>query len=263
MTRILRTKNHQPSETMDTISEIARAFQSTMSTFSSTSPMVRLQRGDFGIHHYKSILREVFHYTKEDPQMQSLVTVYFRGADRDTVKMFLKHATSEIGHEYLALNDLQSLGVDVSSVAESNPLPATMALTAFPFYQIVFRNPIGYLGYLYFLEFMPTQMGHIYAAALQRAGVPETALGFLTEHMSVDQAHNNLMFEYLKRLVHDRDDLDCIIYAMRVTGHLYSEMLCSAMNQAEMPLDFGFDPHERRRITRPLQPAGQKSGAVV
>ena len=233
---------------MDPVGEIAGAFETTIERFNASSPLVKLQRGEFGIHHYKSILREVFHYTREDPQMQSLVTVYFRGEDRDTVKLFLKHATSEIGHEYLALKDLESLGADVSNVASANPLPATMALTAFPFHQIMFRNPIGYLGYLYFLEFMPTQSGHIYQAALQRAGVPTAAMGFLAEHMGVDVAHNKLMIEYLKRLVHDRDDLDCIIYAMRVTAHLYSEMLRSAMHDAERPEYFGIDSGERRRL---------------
>ncbi len=230
--------------------ELAHAFESTMVAFNASAPIAKLIAGDFKIAHYQSILREVYHYTKEDPQMQGLAAVYFRGVDRDTVKMFFKHAISEVGHDLLALKDLENMGKDVSHIASSNPLPATIALTAFPFYQIIYRNPIGYLGYLYFLEFMPTQVGHIYQAALERAGVPANALGFLMEHIEADQAHNMLMFEYLKRLIHTQDDLDAVIYTMRVSGHLYSEMLRQAMDNCENPTDYGVDAGEISRMQR-------------
>ena len=220
------------------------AFNEAIARFNTTEPMRRLVAGDFGMYHYKAILREVYHYTKEDPQMQSLVTVYFRGADRDGVKLFLRHATSEIGHEQLALQDLAALGENTRGIEISHPLPTTIALTAFPFYQICFRNPIGYLGYLYFLEFMPTQAGAAYMAALISAGVPKEATAFLHEHMTVDQGHNKLMQDYIARLVHVQADVDAVIYALRVTGHLYSEMLKGAMQQAEAPRDFGIDPEE-------------------
>ena len=117
---------------MDPVGEIAGAFETTIERFNASSPLVKLQRGEFGIHHYKSILREVFHYTREDPQMQSLVTVYFRGEDRDTVKLFLKHATSEIGHEYLALKDLESLGQALAIDKVSGKYVTTIGINGGP-----------------------------------------------------------------------------------------------------------------------------------
>ncbi len=195
--------------------------------------MKKLAEGSIQVPQYKAVLREIYHYSKEDPQIQALATVYFRGEDRALVKMFLRHATSEVGHDQLALNDLKALGEDVSLIPTSLPLATTIALTAFPFYQIQYHNPIGYLGYLYFLEYMPTQAGAGYMGALKAAGVPDSATTFLHEHMTIDTGHNKLMKDYLSRLVHSESDIAAVKYAMRVTGYLYGEMLAGAIRSVD------------------------------
>lgn len=218
---------------MNIAETVNRDFRVVMEAFARSPAMRMLASGGVQLVHYKAVLREIYHYAKEDPQIQALAAVYFRGEDRRTVKMFLKHAVSEVGHELMALEDLKALGEDVSAIPTSLPLPTTIALTAFPFYQIQYHNPVGYLGYLYFLEYMPTQAGGGYVAALKAAGIPESAMTFLREHVSVDVAHNNLMQEYLRRLVRSEADLIAVTYAMRVTGHLYGEMLAGAMRSIE------------------------------
>jgi pyrroloquinoline quinone (PQQ) biosynthesis protein C len=232
---------------MDTVSILKDEFSSVIEDFNASPAVRRVLEGRLSIAHYQSILREIYHYAKEDPQIQALAAVHFRGKDRQFVKMFFKHATMEIGHDRMALDDLAALGVDVSSIPASNPLPATVALISFPFYQISYLNPVGYLGYLYFLEFMPTQEGQTYGAALARLGVPEKAMSFLKEHVSVDVGHNKLMEQYLRGLVHDEADLEAVVYAMKVTAQLYSEMLAGAIRQAEDPRDYGIAAHEARR----------------
>jgi hypothetical protein len=204
-------------------------FRSVLATFAASPVMRMLAAGSITLAHYKAVLRETYHYAKEDPQIQALAAIHLRGEDRGTVKMFLKHATSEIGHDLMALEDLKALGEAVSAIPTTMPLATTIALTAFPFYQIQYHNPIGYLGYLYFLEYMPTQAGAGYRAALKVAGIPDEAMTFLNEHMTVDVAHNNLMQEYLRRLVRNDRDLSAVVYAMRVTAYLYGEMLNGAV----------------------------------
>jgi pyrroloquinoline quinone (PQQ) biosynthesis protein C len=152
----------------------------------------------------------------------------------------------EIGHDRMALDDLAALGGDVASIPLTNPLPTTIGLISFPFYQINYLDPVGYLGYLYFLEYMPTQQGHAYGAALARLGVPEKAMGFLKEHMAADVGHNKLMEQYLRGLVHDRTDVQAIVYAMKVTAQLYSQMLAGAIQHARDPRDYGVASHEAR-----------------
>ena len=227
-------------------------FAATMSEFNDSRAVAMLKSGEVTRAHYGAILREIYHYSKEDPQIQALAAVHLRGDDRELVRMFLKHAVSEVGHDQMALRDLAALGENISGIPDSNPLPATIAFTAYPFYQISYRNPIGYLGYLYFLEFMPTQAGAGYQAALKHAGIPDEAMSFLNEHMTVDVAHNRLMEQYLQRLVRTPDDLHAIVYAMRVTGRLYAQMLWDAMESVSSPTDYGINSVEAGRRLPPL-----------
>jgi hypothetical protein len=231
---------------MDAIAILKGEFSGVMAEFNASPPVRQVLEGRLSIADYKSILQEIYHYTKENPQIQALAAVRFRGRDRDFVKMFFKHATMEIGHDRMALDDLAALGGDVSSIPLTNPLPTTIGLISFPFYQINYLDPVGYLGYLYFLEYMPTQQGHAYGAALARLGVPEKAMTFLKEHMAVDIGPDKLMEEYLRGLVHDKADVQSIVYAMKVTSELYSQMLAGAIQQARSPRDFGFAAHEDR-----------------
>ena len=232
---------------MDAISVLKKEFLIVMDEFNESTPIRSLLCGELSLDQYKCILREIYHYAKEDPQIQALAAVFFRGKDRDFVKMFFKHATMEIGHDQMALNDLAVLGEDISLIPSTNPLPTTIGLISFPFYQINYLNPIGYLGYLYFLEYMPTQQGAAYGDALAKNGVPQESMSFLVEHMTVDVGHNKLMEKYLEGLVHNSDDLDSVVYAMKVTAQLYAQMLQGAMQQTEVRRDYGYASSEKRR----------------
>lgn len=242
---------------MNTPETIETHFIKAMEQFKESPAITALREGRVTVAHYKAVLREIYHYAKEDPQIQALATVYFRGKDRATVKLFLKHATSEIGHDLMALEDLRALGEDISEIPLSNPLPTTISFTAFPFYQIQYQNPIGYLGYLYFLEFISTQAGAEYVGALKKIGIPAQALTFVREHMTVDVAHNQLMHEYLRRLVRNDSDLQAVIYGIHVTGRLYGDMLWGAMQSVGSNLNYGLNHCELARTDRPVKESEQ------
>jgi hypothetical protein len=70
-------------------------------------------------------------------------------------------------------------------------------------------------------------------SALKALGVPDSAMTFLQEHMTVDVAHNNLMQEYLRRLVRTESDMSAVAYGIRVTGYLYGEMLAGAVRSVD------------------------------
>lgn len=216
----------------------------------SSPAMRRLAEGGLGTRHYVQVLRQIFHQTRENPQLQVLATVHFRGAERDMVAPFLRHALSEIGHDQLALNDLGACGGNTAHVATENPHPATSALTAFGFQLIHGGNAVAYLGYLFFLEFLPTSEGALLKQALQAVGVPADAFTFLDDHTRVDVGHNRAMREYCARLIHTQDQLDAAIYALRATGYLYSQMVNAAVAQADQPSDWGMAPAERRAQPR-------------
>jgi len=212
-------------------------FDEVAWAFNTSPPMKRLAEGRFTVEHYKEYLRQLYFYTRESPQMLSLAAVYFRGSDREMVQAFLRHATEEQGHDQWALADLAALGEHVGNLPYRNPLPATLALHAFTFYQITCRNPVAHIGYVYFMGFLPTSSGTAYIQRLEALGVPRTAMSFLSDHVIVDEKHNKLMAEYAERLIHSDDDLHAVEYSVRVTGALYAAMLQAAIEQADNPKD--------------------------
>lgn len=206
--------------------------------FKNTYWLDSLKKGTAGIAHYKAFLRETYYQAGQNPQLQAFCTAFFPQEKRETMKQFYKHAISELGHDLLALNDLTLLGVDRQLVIEGQPLPETVALTAYGFYQIQFRSPLGYLGYLFHLEFNLTQNnnGKQYMKMLTDKGVPLEALTFLEEHTHIDLGHNELMKRYVKELVKTEEALNEVNYAIRTTCKLHHNMISAAFMAADVEL---------------------------
>lgn len=207
---------------MDANQQLAAAFEDVIANFNNSPGMQRFRNGNLSKAHYAALLREVYFYTRENPQLQAGATLYFQGRQRELVKEFLRHATSEIGHDQLALNDMAALGFKTEGITEGRPLPSTIALTAFAYYQITGKNAVGYLGYLYFLEFMPVRSGADYIKGLTELQVPIEATSFLQDHSVIDVGHSQAMTKYAAVLTNSQRDIDDVIYAMQVTGELYS-----------------------------------------
>jgi len=219
--------------------QLQKVWPEIEKSFLSSAPIQRLARGELTVEHYATYLRETYFYTREDPQIQVTATAYFKGADRELVKPFLQHATSEVGHDQLALDDLAVLGFATDKIPGENPLPATIALTAYGYYSAQFRSAGSYLGYLYFLEFLPTSSGGMIADALRAVGVPDQAMTFLLEHNAVDVHHNRLMKVYADHMLRTAADIAEVEYSIRVTAKLFENMLtCAfdAVDKGECPL---------------------------
>lgn len=206
------------------------------------SPTVRLlQERAFTRAHYSSCLREIYHYVRENAGLQMLAAARLRGPGRRIFKKFCKHAVSEIGHEELAVKDLLALDYDVSQLRYENPLPTTVALNAFPLWQITYRNPVGYLGCLLFLEWLPTHGGNAMMGMLREVGIPDHAMSFLADHAEIDVAHNALMREYLEVAVTTHAEAEAVLYCTRGMGSLYAAMLSGAVARADTGSLWGVD----------------------
>ena len=227
---------------------LLKAFEPVLAEFNNSPPMQRLLSGQITLEHYQSLMTQISHHTRENPQLQALATIYFRGHQRKIIKKFYKHASSEIGHDQLALDDLEAMGVDTSRIPYENPLPATSALLGFCFYQIYNLNPVGYLGYLFFLEFMPTGSGAAYKEALDQIGVPGNAMSFLLDHTAIDVGHNKMMEDYVACLITNEEEFQSVVYCMRVTARLYRNMITEAFEQVDNPDDWGFSTEEFRPV---------------
>ena len=235
--------------------QLKQRFEPILAEFLQSNSMASLTRGEMTREEYRSVMKQIFHHTRENPQLQALATVYFRGRDRDMIKMFYNHATSEIGHDQLALNDYETLGGDASMVPYENPLPATSAMLAYGFYQIYNQNPIGYLGYLFFLEFSGTGAGDSIMDALRGVGVPDNAMTFLRDHTVIDVGHNRLMEKYAAHMIKDERDLDAVVYTMKTSAYLYAQMIDAAVADAHSNAFSGWNWEEldADRVTPPAR----------
>ena len=204
----------------------------------ASRPMQMLASGEMTPDMYREIVREVFHYSRESPQLHAMAAIHFHGRERDMVKTFFNHATAEICHDQLALNDFITLGGDPTPVPYENPLPSTTALVGFAYYQMHRLNPLGFVGYIYFLEFLPTSIGERALGWLDAIGVPAGATSFLRDHAEIDMSHNKLMERYAEYLVHSDVELEAVGHAIDATGHLYATMM-------EQAVDYALAPHYR------------------
>lgn len=217
----------------DTFNTIKSHWSRLFDQIESEEPFSKLTEGPLTLSEYASLMRQIFHHARENPQIQALAAVRFRGTQRQCVKAFFKHATSEIGHDELALNDVRALGWDTTRIPVERPLPETTALLAFPYFQIEHLDPIGYLGYLFHLEFMPTRSGAQILHTLNSIGAPAEAVTFITDHATIDVGHNKLMEMYIEKMVLTQEDLETVIHAMEVTAQLYTRMIAAAFAAAE------------------------------
>jgi pyrroloquinoline quinone (PQQ) biosynthesis protein C len=229
------------------VPHLMACFEDTADRFHLSAPMVMLSAGRFGLGHYREYLRQVFHHTRDNPGLMALAASRLRGQDRELGAWWLKHALEEQGHDQWALQDLAHLGDDVSDIPWENPLPSTWAMHAFASDQIQRRGALGHLGYLWFLEFLPTRSGDQYMALLAQQGVPEQAMSFLIQHARIDQHHTQQLCRYADRMVRSQADLDLVCQAMQATGRVYEDFLRGVIEQAEAPRARGINPAERAR----------------
>ena len=72
------------------INELKAEFQPILAEFLQSKPISLVVSNKITTVQYRAILREVFHHTRENPQLQALATVYFRGRQRDMVSSFFQ-----------------------------------------------------------------------------------------------------------------------------------------------------------------------------
>ena len=191
----------------------------------------KILSGDINKKFYINFIVQSGLLAGHNPQIQAYATMHFKGSQKELVKGFLKHAASECGHDQLAYNDAVTCGLTSYDVKTIKPYYETTSLTALPLYMIQFVNPVAYLGYLFYLEFLPTAIGLDVMPVLQKIGVPQDALTFIHDHATIDVGHNKLMVDYVEKLIVTEQDYTDVLYTMRTTAYLHTLMIKRA--QAE------------------------------
>ncbi|MFZ4404262.1 MAG: iron-containing redox enzyme family protein, partial [Pseudobdellovibrionaceae bacterium] len=128
----------------------------------------------------------------------------------------IEHLSEEKGHDKLLLNDLKTLGYNISNFPE---LAATKALYQTQYYWIQHKNPISFLGYIVLLEGLAIHYGaKIYSEIKKFPGN-----SFIEIHTEDDVEHLKRAFQMIESLPSHEQKL--IIENCELSAYLYKSML--------------------------------------
>ena len=202
---------------MDYLLDVRRAV---LERIKATDAVGRLFSGGFDPQVYGRYLTNVWHYA-----IHSSTVIGLAGARavRDNPKLadyLLHHAREELGHDEWALQDLAALGLDEATVRRTRPVPACAAMIGYEYYIAGHANPVGLFGWLYVLEAMGDDLGHIVSDLIEAGGNLPDGVKFLRGHGEADAAHTEDLTRQIRDNVNDRDRPD-IHHVADVVGDLY------------------------------------------
>ena len=195
--------------------------------------------GQLGSKHYHQILKQVFLYYRNLPQLHASATAYFHGSQRKLIKDFYYYSIYKTDEIQSILNDLESIGEDIESIKVLNPLPSTMALTAFIFYQIQHNNPVSYLGNLFHNENIFRKYGKDFIFSFEKKGISRQNMSFLCEQAIEDSDQEHRVHQYLSELIKTNDDLDAVVYSARSSAYFFGQMIEQTVECTDQSTDWG------------------------
>jgi pyrroloquinoline quinone (PQQ) biosynthesis protein C len=205
---------------MEHLLEVRR---SVLQRIQATPGVARVLAGEGTREFYGRYLTNVWHYARH-----SAIVIGMAGAravpdDPELAHYLLHHAREELGHEQWALEDLAALGVGREEVEASRPVPSCAAMIGYEYYVAGHANPVGLFGWLYVLEAMGDDLGHL-ASEQIRAGLGlEGGVKFLAGHGEADEAHTADLTVQIRDNVKPADRPD-VHHVADVVAELYTRM---------------------------------------
>jgi pyrroloquinoline quinone (PQQ) biosynthesis protein C len=176
---------------------------------------------------YVAYLREAYHYVRLTSGFTPLAA---RRMDPELLGLrqwILHHSAHEMGHELMALKDLENLGLSRESVRASRPLPGTWAWVSFFHYQVTQAQPFAAMGVLYFLEGMAAKLAPVVAGKVLGTleGNEKRAITFFREHGTLDTEHTEEQKDMLKKFCTRSEDEQVVAETIRLASHIKRYML--------------------------------------
>ena len=224
---------------MDKYELLKKEWSSSVQKLYQSPGMKVILSGDFEYSQYQEVLKQLYLYYRNLPQVHALATVYFHGSQRELIKDFYHYSITKIDEISMLANDLISLGTDIEKLKYSNPLPSTVAFSAFAFYQIHQNNPISYLGNLYHNENIFRKIGKEFILSFERKGVSRQDMSFLCEQAIVDRFLEARISKYFDQLIITNDDYDSALYAARASTYFFGQLIDQVMLASPNEMDWG------------------------
>lgn len=207
-------------------------LRSVVEAFDAEPALKRLHAGDISLDHFRSFLQQNYYLLSERHALVALAATRLR-AGPDITKYFLNRAVQEIRHELLALKDLEALGGDPSAVRQQHPLPETMGVIAYTYYQITQLDPVGFLGCMAFHDYTPIAAQERYHEALKRIGLPDEAANLFKDVKMLGPTYTGLIETYVEELVRSEADVEAVTLGMRNYAALFANMVRAAFDDVD------------------------------
>ena len=170
--------------------------------------------------YYTRYLENVWHYAQYSSTVIGLAGTRCVLSHPPLAQYLLHHALEELGHDQWALQDLAALGVSEAQARKSRPVPACAAMIGYEYYIAGHGNPVALFGWLYVLEAMGDDLGHLVADAVSKGlNLPE-GVKFLAGHGEADEEHTVDIIENIRKHIKG-DDLDDVHHVADVVADLY------------------------------------------
>ncbi|MCB9091770.1 MAG: iron-containing redox enzyme family protein [Halobacteriovoraceae bacterium] len=178
---------------------------------------------------YAIYMTETYHYTKHNARNQAIVATRQEDMNPGYMRFCLNHAREEVGHELMALKDIQKLGFDVSEQTLPRPLVSTQALIAYLYYISHNENPVGRLGYSFWAERVYQFIRPLLGLMETGLKIPKSAMTFFNEHSDIDAKHAEEVDEAISRYVTNEEDYkiveEIMLNSLKLTFEMTNEVI--------------------------------------
>lgn len=169
---------------------------------------------------YRHYLSNVWHYAQHSGTVIAIAGARCVLTHPPLAAYLLHHAQEELGHDVWALQDLEVMGVDEADVRKSRPLPACAAMVGYEYYLAAHANPVSLFGWLFVLEAMGDDLGHVVARRVREALNVDQGVKFLAGHGEADEEHTREIIEQIETNIGPADMAD-VHHVADVVGALY------------------------------------------
>lgn len=218
---VTTASNMASSVNVDIAQQLAALRKSTLEKLTLSPTVGRYLYGSPPRDHYIAYMTNVYHYA-----CHSAVVIGIAGARAvsrcpKVAQYLLHHAIEETGHEAWALSDLKDLGLSEADVRRSRPSLHCLAMIGMEYYYAAHGNPIALLGWMYTLEALGDDVGHLISAKVQEGlKLGKQGIYFLSGHGEADHDHIKDITDVIVNDV-PSEDIAELLYVSNRSAELY------------------------------------------
>lgn len=194
----------------------------------------KIKRGPFWRHMltygldrelYRILMTQIYFYTRHNAINQAVAAYKALPDNVPLLRFVFKHAQEELGHQYMVVHDLESIGLTPPNENAEEPLPATTALIAYLYNVALEKGPVARLGYSFWAESVYDHISDLLNHMRKDLQLKDKNMTFFVSHAVIDTKHSQEVNEMIKANVETYADRASILEVARTSLFLTGMML--------------------------------------